>query len=511
MAAPRRHTPEPHTQRPGYDRPASAPSARSGRAGAGTRAGARLAERAGAVAFWLVAWQVASAAVNSALILAGPLDALAALVRLVQSPAFWGAAGFSCVRIVGGALVGYLVALGLAAAAHARRIVRVLLAPALTAVKSTPVVCVVVLLLIWLGSANVSFAAVLLMVVPAVYFPALKGLDALDPKLAELFDAHRVRGMRRLLGLVWPGVLPYLAAASEATVGMSWKAGVAAELIGIPSGSVGERIYQAKLLLETGDLFAWTFAVVAASWACEKIVLRALAASGPAALRRAARGQQGRAAREALLARPGTGSAPASEDALCAARDLACGYNGRAVSRPVSFSLMPGERLCVLGPSGAGKTTLLKTVAGLVEPVSGALAVRAASERNRPRAAVVFQDTRLIDQLDAVDNVLLFSAAGTTAAEAHALLAELLPNEALGRPVAQLSGGQRRRVELARALAAPGALVILDEPFGGLDARAHERACAVLSRHLESRALVVATHDEKDATRLHALTLMVGP
>ena len=484
MATPRRHTAEPHAQRPGHDRPASAPSARREQHGAGKRAGAHLAERVGAAAFWLALWQIASIAVNSALILAGPLDALAALARLVQSPVFWEAAGFSCIRIVGGALVGYLAALGLAAAAHAQRVVRVLLAPALTAVKSTPVVCVVVLLLIWLGSANVSFAAVLLMVVPAVYFPALKGLDALDPKLAELFDAHRVRGARRLLGLVWPGVLPYLTAASEATVGMSWKAGVAAELIGIPSGSVGERIYQAKLLLETGDLFAWTFAVVAASWACENLVLRALAASGPAALRRAARGQRGRAAREMLAASPDTGSAPDAQDALCAARDLACGYDGRAVSRPASFSLMPGERLCVLGP---------------------------APERRRPRAAVVFQDARLIDQLDAVDNVLLFSAAGTTAAEARALLAELLPSEALGRPVAQLSGGQRRRVELARALAAPGALVILDEPFGGLDARSHERACAVLSRRLGSRALVVATHDAQDAARLQARTITVGP
>ncbi len=116
----------------------------------------------------------------------------------------------------------------------------------------------------------------------------------------------------------------------------------------------------------------------------------------------------------------------------------------------------------------------------------------------------MFQDCRLIEDASALENVLLFAGANRSADDLRGLLASVLPDVDADTPVGELSGGQRRRVELVRALAAPGEAVLLDEPFSGLDDDARERACALVERGLCGRALVIATHDEGDAGRLHA-------
>lgn len=452
----------------------------------------RIATGAASILFWILAWQSASMAVNSEFILAGPLDAARSLVRLIPEPEFWVHIGFSLARIALGTAAGYVLAIALAAAAHAWRAARILIAPALSAIKSTPVACVVVVLLIWFGSRNVSAIAVFLMVLPGVYFPVLKGLDQLDPAREELFWLYRAHWGVRLLAHVVPGVLPYLVSASATVLSMSWKAGVAAELIGVPDGSIGERIYQAKLLLETADLFAWTIVVVLIAWAFEHLVLAALKACWPAAGRWAAR--RGEAAV----------TAPSTADAreLVGAHNLAIGHTGTVICRGLDVSLHRGETLCLQGPSGAGKTTFIATISGAIPPLSGELNLL-----EHMRMSAVFQDTRLIDDLNACDNVRMFSGAATPVRE---LLAELLPTDALDVPVRELSGGQRRRVELVRALAAPSDLVLLDEPFTGLDEDTHRRAIAFIRAHANGRAIVLSTHDPRDAEALGAHVLTVG-
>lgn len=445
--------------------------------------------RVGAVAFWLLVWQVTSMAVGSGLILAGPVETATALVRLLPTAAFWGQVGFSTLRIVGGSLAGYACALAFAAAAWRFPLVRTLLHPALSVIKGTPVACVVVLLLIWIGSRNVSAIAVFLLVLPGVYFPVLTGLDELDAGQRELFKVFGARGLTRLLALVWPGILPYITAASSTVLGMSWKAGVAAELIGVPTGSIGERIYQAKLLLETADLFAWTIVVVLLSWVFERIVLAMLRASWPATGRIAVRLRH-----IATTTRGGSG-------AIVEAQNFLIGYDGRAICAPISLELPAGGTLCLNAPSGTGKTTLLRSIAGLQASIGGEL-------KNKAKGiAAVFQDTRLVEDLTAIENIDLFAGTSDGKQKARALLTELLPSEVLDVPVRALSGGQRRRVELARAFAAPANLILLDEPFTGLDTETHKRALAFIQRHRDDKTLIIATHNPADAVTLHATIL----
>ena len=428
----------------------------------------------GAVAaFWLAVWVFAAALVAQPLILPGPCAVVVALLRLVCDANTWAILAGSGARILDGLALAAVCGGVLAGVSVRSRTFSRLVAPALSFVKATPVACVVVLLLIWLGSARVSIAAVFLMALPGVYFSLVEGLTQADKPLEQMFRLHGVRGWRLFCAHTWREVLAFVLSCARAVIGMSWKAGVAAELIGMAAGTVGERIYQAKLLIETADLLAWTVLVVAASWACERVLVWLLRASGPAAWRAAVRAH-GRAG----------GSAGGG-----AAAELAFAVGDRAPWAPALDGLVlnvpAGGRICVMGASGMGKSTLLSLAAGECAPCS-----------------MVFQDARLVESAAALDNVLVCADARVDASSAAALLRLLVPGVDVHARVAELSGGQRRRVEIARALLCPGGAVILDEPFTGLDTAARDACAEVVLDLLDGRMLLLASHDVADAQAL---------
>ena len=433
---------------------------------------------AGAVAaFWLAVWALAAALVAQPLILPGPGAVALALLRLVCDGGTWSILAGSGARILGGLALAAVCGGVLAGISSRSQAFAHLAAPALSFVKATPVACVVVLLLIWLGSARVSIAAVFLMALPGVYFSLAEGLARVNKPLEQMFRLHGVRGWRLFCAHTWREVLPFVLSCARAVIGMSWKAGVAAELIGMAVGTVGERIYQAKLLIETADLLAWTVLVVAASWACERVLVWLLRVSGSVAWRAAVRAH-GHGLR---------GRAGAASDGTAA--ELALAVGDRAPWAPaldgLALNVPAGGRICVMGASGAGKSTLLALAAGESAPCS-----------------MVFQDARLAESASALDNVLVCADARVDASSAAALLRLLVPGVDVDARVAELSGGQRRRVEIARALLCPGGAVILDEPFTGLDAAARDATTKVVLDLLDGRTLLLATHDSADARAL---------
>lgn len=429
-------------------------------------------------AFWLAVWMLAAALVAQPLILPGPGAVVVALLRLVCDGGTWAILAGSGARILGGLALAAVCGGVLAGVSSRSRAFARLVAPALSFVKATPVACVVVLLLIWLGSARVSIAAVFLMALPGVYFSLVEGLTQVNKPLEQMFRLHGVRGWRLFCANTWREVLPFVLSCACAVIGMGWKAGVAAELIGMAVGTVGERIYQAKLLIETADLLAWTVLVVAASWACERALVWLLQASGPVAWRAAVR-THGHGLR---------GRAGAAGDGATA--ELALAVGDRAPWAPALDGLVlnvpAGGCACVMGASGAGKTTLLALAAGECAPCS-----------------MVFQDARLVEDASALDNALVCADARVDASSAAALLRLLVPGVDVHARVAELSGGQRRRVEIARALLCPGGAVILDEPFTGLDTAARDATAKVVLDLLDSRTLLLATHDATDAQALN--------
>lgn len=171
-------------------------------------------------------------------------------------------------------------------------------------------------------------------------------------------------------------------------------------------------------------------------------------------------------------------------------------FDGKMVLDHVSLTLESGGTACLMAPSGRGKTTLLRCIAGLEAPDSGQIT-------NLPeRIAYVFQEDRLCDGFSAVDNIRLVTGKALGEGEIRRHLEELGLAGSLDQPVRELSGGMRRRVVISRAVCFGADLLLLDEPFKGLDDEARQQTADYILRHRGAAAILCVTHDREDAAAL---------
>ena len=237
-------------------------------------------QRLGAAAFWLAVWQCAAMAVGQEVFLVSPVQAVRTLLQLLPQAEFWQRVGFSSGRILLGFGLGVAVSIVLAVAAQAWHTADVLLAPVLQLVKATPVASFIILALVWVRGASLSVLISFLMVLPVLYGAVRTGIQSADPQLLEMTKvfrlplSRRLRAVVRLPRAVWlPAVLPAFRQGCSVALGICWKSGVAAEVIGLPNGSIGDALYRAKITLSTGELFAWTFVIILLSAGFEKLFL----------------------------------------------------------------------------------------------------------------------------------------------------------------------------------------------------------------------------------------------
>lgn len=238
-----------------------------------------------AVAFWLLVWQGGSMALAATtggkmLLLASPISALLRLLQLAGTVGFWQAVAASAARILGGFLLSCLLAVVCGALSVRFRRVGELLAPLVAVVKAVPVVSFIILALIFFDARNLSVFIAGLMVFPPVYLNVRSGIAGADRQLLEIARVFRVPWHRTVWNVYIPAVLPHFRSAAALGLGLCWKSGVAAEVIGLPAGTIGERLYTAKIYFETPDLFAWTAVIVAVSVGFEKLFLAGVDALG---------------------------------------------------------------------------------------------------------------------------------------------------------------------------------------------------------------------------------------
>ena len=226
-----------------------------------------------AVLFWIAVWQIASMWLGQEILLASPVSVIRRLFELIFTGDFWHSAGFSFGRIVLGFSMALILGILLAVLAFLFRTVEILVNPVLTAVKSTPVASFIILCLIWIPSRNLSVFISFLMVLPVIYTNILEGIRQTDRQILEMAKVFQVSMGRQIRYIYVSQILPYFVSACRLSLGMCWKAGVAAEVIGVPKGSIGEKLYNAKIYLETPDLFAWTIVIIVISFVFEKCIL----------------------------------------------------------------------------------------------------------------------------------------------------------------------------------------------------------------------------------------------
>lgn len=226
-----------------------------------------------ALLFWLIVWQGVSMAIGQEILLVSPVSVVVRLVELAGTWNFWGTVWFSLMRIASGFLLALIAGTISAVLSANLGLVRILLAPLVSAVKSTPVASFIILCLIWADSRNLSIIISFLMVYPVVYINMLQGIDSADRQLLEMADVFQIHGMRRVFYIYTPQMMPHFLSACTVSLGLCWKSGISAEVIGIPSGSIGEKLYQSKLFLSTADLLAWTLTIILVSTLFERLFL----------------------------------------------------------------------------------------------------------------------------------------------------------------------------------------------------------------------------------------------
>lgn len=224
----------------------------------------------------LIVWQLAAALLDNELLLVGPAEVAGRLLELMATWEFWQAVGFTFSRISLGFLLAFCLALLLAALGARFPVVRVLIQPYMAAVKAVPVASFIVIALLWLSGRRLSVFISFLMVLPVLYANFLQGLREADGKLLEMARVFRMSLWNRIRGIYLPALEPYCLSGCRSALGLCWKAGVAAEVIGVCGGSVGGMLYDAKVYLEIRDLFAWTLAIVLLSLGFEWVFTRCL-------------------------------------------------------------------------------------------------------------------------------------------------------------------------------------------------------------------------------------------
>lgn len=230
-------------------------------------------EKVCAIVIALLVWHLAAVALGQEILLVSPIRVIQQLSVLCREMSFWQSILFTLSRITGGFLSALIMGTILGVIAARVHFLEVLLWPYMAVIKASPVASFIILCLIWTSSDNLSVIISFLIVLPVVYTNILQGMKATDKKMLEMASVYRLSTWKTIKYIYIPALKPYFTAACSIAVGMSWKSGTAAEVIGIPGGSIGEKLYKAKVYLSSADLLAWTLVIIVISVLCEKLVI----------------------------------------------------------------------------------------------------------------------------------------------------------------------------------------------------------------------------------------------
>lgn len=452
-----------------------------------------------AVVAWLAIWQVASLALANPWLLSSPVDTLGVWANLILTGRFWTVVVHSLMRIALGFVVAFAAGCALGYLAARLPGMRTFLKPAVLAVKSAPVVCIIALLLVAAGSSATTSIVVGLVVFPQFYHAVMEAALSRDTDIDEVLAVFGVSRVRRALCVELVAFGASIRSATAVAAGLAWKSGVAAEIIGLPGLSIGESVYLAKISLDSATIIAWTGTVILLSWLSERLLL-ALVDAGMGMPKRWLAAHVHRATEASCEPQgPSEGMPPACGLVVEGlARDHGTDAAGPLL-RYADLHVPAGARLCVMAPSGAGKTTLLRIIAGIERPDTGTVVH---DGTHNPPMSVVLQDRTLVPWASTLENIALVANDESELRHGMRMGRAILDEEDLAKPARALSGGMGRRAELCRALAHPSSIVILDEPFSGLDAHTKARCIDLVNRELGGRTLIIASHDEDDAAAL---------
>lgn len=224
-----------------------------------------------AAVFWLAVWFLISQRVDSELLFPSPVAVFRRIFELASEKQFYVTLFASLLRIVIGIAVAVVIGVVLAILTELFEPLKIIVGPAMTLIKATPVASFILLALVWISRTMIPVFIVILIVLPIIWGNVSEGIRGLDRGIIEMLRLYRVPFHRRLMRFYIPSVAPHFRSALLSSTGLGWKSGVAAEVLTVPAYAIGRMLFEAKQYLETVDLFAWTFAVIVLSYLIEKL------------------------------------------------------------------------------------------------------------------------------------------------------------------------------------------------------------------------------------------------
>ena len=284
---------------------------------------------AAGILFWILVWLIASLAVGKEIVLPSPGTVAKEFVRLLGTGGFYLSLLRSFASIIGGFLIGNVLGVVLGALAGLSKPFRAFTSPVMTVIKATPVASFIIIVLIWLGKALTPAFISFLIVLPIVWQNVTSGFDSADRGLLEMARAFGFSTARKVRYIYAPAALESYAAAVKTSMGLAWKAGVAAEVLAGTEKTLGGEIYSTKIYLEVPRLFAWTVAVIVFSLLIEIAAAEVVKLAG----RLAKGGKPGKKARHGGNGKPGaaceTGDTGKAHEDGNTGKDLETGNAGK--------------------------------------------------------------------------------------------------------------------------------------------------------------------------------------
>lgn len=427
------------------------------------------------VAWQLLSWQMA----QPQLIPSFP-DLIRALFRLVYSPGFLVSIGTTCLRACVGLLLSLAAASITAFLLNRSEGIRFLFMPWLSLLRSVPVISFILLALIFLNPEMIPLLIAFLTMYPLLTENLLKGLMNRRDSWKILARQFHLNAWNRLFQINYPQLWPYLFSGLASAVGFGWRAIIMGEVLSQCVDGIGKRMKEAQVFIDVPELIAWTLVAIVLSWLTDKLISR-LSDWQPSV-----RYRHSAVELQAVSLQPND---------ICLT-DVSYSYG----VHHMNIVLKAGKIYVLSAPSGQGKTTLLQLLNGTLRPISGEITGLPQQTAN------LFQEPTLLPQLTAKENIMLGGAAYYDRAileqqSLRLLAAFQLEKQAEMYPAA-LSYGQQQRVALARALMFPAGLLLLDEPFNGLDVELRQLVARFLVEwQQEKQATVVFSSHHADEIR----------
>lgn len=425
----------------------------------------------------LLLWQGISSWIDSPEMIPSVVGLFTAVAELFIQSSFYTAVAATVLKGCIGICAAIILALPIGFLCGKNSFWRHYFTPLLSTLRSTPVVAFILLIILWFPPEFVAPVIALMTMFPVLCENIIQGVQSIDPEYEKLAGVYKIRFRVRIQHIYYPALRPFVESGAITAFGFGWKAIIMGEVLSKPFSGIGVEMKLAQTFIDVPVLVAWTLIAIVVSFGLTELLRKGLGLHYK---------------RKSILHGLSRNFETPTSDQDIVFHNVTKQFETQPILNNISGKILSGSIGVVTGASGQGKSTLLDIIAGYVYPDKGNV-----SGNTAIRIGYMFQTPLLLPWLTIGENILLTAPHSTTPDSIQDILKRLEIDTLLNRLPHQLSGGEQRRVSLARALASKPDLLLIDEPFSGMDKERSETIAQIISEwnNRHGTTLIVALHE----------------